>query len=103
VENEMESSTQNAKLSNGEQKMVVAITMCLHNFFRENNVEGKDFSKCDRNADYVPSIPSRCTNHIPSQNASDTSTSQSSAVPDTVQTTLVAGSVQTSKVDRPSC
>jgi hypothetical protein len=108
VQNEMESSTQNSELSNGEEKMIVATTMCLHNFIRENNVEDKDFSRnpdyvptiqmivattmClynfirennvgdkyfSKNPDYVPTIPSRNRNHIPSQNASDKSTSQS--------------------------
>src|SRR5207244_3722785 len=57
-----------------KQLMFVAATMCLHNYIRENHALDKDFVKCDRNPDYVPTIPSRYTRHLPSQNASDTST-----------------------------
>jgi hypothetical protein len=42
-----------------KQKMIVAATMCLHNFIRENHSEDKDFSKCDRNPNYVSTIPRR--------------------------------------------
>lgn len=41
------------------QKMIVAATMCLHNFIREKHALDKDFSKCDRNPDYIPTIPER--------------------------------------------
>jgi hypothetical protein len=30
-----------------KQKMIVATTMCLHNFIRENNAQDKDFYGCD--------------------------------------------------------
>jgi hypothetical protein len=46
-----------------KQKIIVAATMCLYNFIHENNANDKDFRKCDRNPDYVPSIPSRCRRH----------------------------------------
>ena len=61
-----------------KQKMIVAATMCLHNFIRENQFDDKDFSKCDRNPDYVPTIPLRYRKHFASHNAGDTSTSESS-------------------------
>jgi hypothetical protein len=37
-----------------KQMMIVAATMCLHNFIRENHAEDKHFLKCDRNPDYNP-------------------------------------------------
>ena len=40
-----------------KQKMIVAATMCLHNFIRENHALDKDFYRCDRDPDYVPTIP----------------------------------------------
>jgi len=61
-----------------KQKMIVAATMCLHNFIRENSVDDKLFSKCDRNPDYVPTIPSRYNKYVPIRNIGDTSTSESS-------------------------
>jgi hypothetical protein len=57
--------------------MIVAATMCLHNFIRKNHANDKDFRKCDRNLDYVPTIPSRYRRHHMTQNAGDTSTSES--------------------------
>jgi hypothetical protein len=54
-----------------KQKMIVAATMCLHNYIRENHVVDRDFQKCDRNPNYVPTIPSRYARH---SNASDTLT-----------------------------
>jgi hypothetical protein len=50
-----------------KQMMIVAATMCLHNFIRENQALDKDFRKCDRNPDYVPTIPSRYRRHRISQ------------------------------------
>ena len=58
--------------------MIMAATMCLHNFIRENDSQDKHFIKCDRNPDYVPTIPSRYSKYLPSRNASDTSTLHSS-------------------------
>jgi hypothetical protein len=49
----------------------------LHNYIRENHALDLDFVKCDRNPDYVPTIPDRYARFQPSQNASDTSTTQS--------------------------
>ncbi|WVZ77678.1 hypothetical protein U9M48_025518 [Paspalum notatum var. saurae] len=45
-----------------KQKMIVAATMCLHNYIRENHEEDKDFHRCDRNPNYVPTIPVRYRN-----------------------------------------
>jgi hypothetical protein len=59
-----------------KQKMIVATTMSLHNFIRENNANDKDFRKCDRNLDYVPTILSRYRRHHVTQNAGDTTTSE---------------------------
>ncbi|TVU27265.1 hypothetical protein EJB05_29863, partial [Eragrostis curvula] len=60
-----------------KQMMIIAATMCLHNFIRENDALDKHFVKCDRNPDYVPTIPSRYARYVP-RNASDTSTRHSS-------------------------
>jgi hypothetical protein len=60
-----------------KQKMIVAATMCLHNFICENHANDKDFRKYDQNPDYVPTIPSRYRRHHVTQNAGDTSTSKS--------------------------
>ena len=61
-----------------KQKMIVAATMCLHNFIRENNAQDKHFAKCDRDPDYVPTIPERYKRSRRIQNAGDTSTPESS-------------------------
>jgi hypothetical protein len=60
------------------RKMIVAATMCLHNFIRENNAQDKHFTKCDRDPDYVPTIPERYKKSRLIQNAGDTSTPESS-------------------------
>ncbi|XP_025806834.1 protein ALP1-like [Panicum hallii] len=40
-----------------KQMMIVAATICLHNYIRENYALDEDFQKCDRDPDYVPTIP----------------------------------------------
>jgi len=60
-----------------KQMMIVAGTMCLHNYIRENHALDKDFRKCDRNPDYVPIIPERYAAHHPPRSASDSSTRHS--------------------------
>jgi hypothetical protein len=61
-----------------KQMMIAAATMCLHNYIRENYALDEDFQKCDRDPDYVPTIPTRYRRHVP-HNASDTSTTASSS------------------------
>jgi hypothetical protein len=58
-----------------EQKMIVVVTMCLHNFILENLALDKDFHRCNRDPDYVPTIPRRFRRQVPPQNVSNTSTS----------------------------
>jgi hypothetical protein len=58
-----------------KQKMIVATTMCLHNFIRENHALDRHFRRCDRDPDYMPTIPHRYARHAPSQNTSDDSSS----------------------------
>jgi hypothetical protein len=53
--------------------MIVAATISLHNFIRENDALDEDFKRCDRDPDYVPTIPTRYRRHVP-QGVSDTST-----------------------------
>eukprot|EP00267_Zea_mays_P031056 XP_008662998.2 protein ALP1-like [Zea mays] len=55
-----------------KQKMIVAATMCLHNFIRQHHALDKDFERCDRDQDYVPTIPARYRNQVLSQSSSDT-------------------------------
>jgi hypothetical protein len=45
-----------------KQKMIVAASMCLHNYIRENDQDVKDFRKCDHSFEYVPTIPCRYRN-----------------------------------------
>jgi len=56
------------------QKMIVAATMCLHNFIRETSTEDRHFARCDRDPDYVPTIPKRYRRYL---HAGDTSTPES--------------------------
>jgi hypothetical protein len=58
-----------------KQNMIVTATMCLHNFIRENYALDRHFRRCDRDPDYMPTIPHRYARHAPPQNASDNSTS----------------------------
>ncbi|WVZ62967.1 hypothetical protein U9M48_012653 [Paspalum notatum var. saurae] len=54
-----------------KQKMMVAATMCLYNFIRENHALDEDFVRCDRDPDYVPTIPTRYRNQGLSQSSLD--------------------------------
>jgi hypothetical protein len=58
-----------------KQKMIVVATMCLYNFIHENHTLDRHFHRCDRDPDYMPTIPHRYARHAPPQNASDDSTS----------------------------
>jgi hypothetical protein len=58
MEDKTESSSKDANSSFGQtKKMIVAGTMCLHNFIRENSALDEDFQICDRHLDYIPTIP----------------------------------------------
>ena len=59
-----------------KQKMIVAATTCLHNFIRENHAFDRHFCRCDRDLEYIPTIPQRYVRHQPSQNSSNASTSE---------------------------
>jgi hypothetical protein len=56
-----------------KQKMIVAAIMYLYNFIRENHSKDKDFSKCDQNPDYVPTIHLRYGKHFAAHNKCNTS------------------------------
>jgi hypothetical protein len=58
-----------------KQKMIVVATMCIHNFIRENHALDRHFQRCDRDPEYMPTIPHRYVRHAPPPNASDDSTS----------------------------
>jgi hypothetical protein len=49
-----------------KQKMIVAVTMCLHNFILENHTLDRHFRRCDRDLNYIPTIPHRYARHAPS-------------------------------------
>jgi hypothetical protein len=63
-----------------KQKIIVATTMCLHNFIRENHALDRHFRRCDQDPDYMPIIPHRYARHAPPQNASDNSTSSTNDI-----------------------
>ena len=57
-----------------KQKMIIAACMVLHNYVREHQSGDRHFQRCDRDPDYVPTIPSRYQKYAISQSASDGST-----------------------------
>jgi len=59
------------------QKIIVATTMCVHNFIHDNHYDNKDFRQYDQNPGYVPTIPLSYKKNFPSHHAADTSTSES--------------------------
>jgi hypothetical protein len=61
--------------SMSKQKMIVTATMCLHNFICKNHVLDRHFYRCDRDPDYMSTIPYRYARHAPCQNAYDDSNS----------------------------
>ena len=61
-----------------KQKMIVASCMTLHNYIREHDHEDEHFLMCDRDLDYVPTIPSKYQKYAISQDASDVSTQEES-------------------------
>ena len=56
------------------QKMIVAAAMTLHNYIRTHDRDDPHFARCDRDPDYVPTIPQRHKRYAVPANASDTST-----------------------------
>jgi hypothetical protein len=56
--------------------MIVAATMALHNYVRFHDKSDLHFVRCDRDPDYVPTIPERYKKFAVPANASDTSTSE---------------------------
>ena len=56
------------------QKMIVAATMTLHNYVRFHDEEDIHFVRCDRDPDYVPTIPEQYKRFVVPSHASDTST-----------------------------
>jgi hypothetical protein len=63
-----------------KQKMIVAATMCIHNFIRENHTLDRYFRRCDRDPEYMPTIPQRYVRHAPPPNAFDDSTSSTNDI-----------------------
>jgi hypothetical protein len=59
-----------------KQMMIIATTMCLHKFIRENHAQDKHFLKCDQNPGYIPTIPARYRSHCISQALGDTSSAK---------------------------
>ncbi|KAI5007936.1 hypothetical protein ZWY2020_008984 [Hordeum vulgare] len=55
------------------QKMIVAATMTLHNYVRLHGKEDLHFLRCERDLDYVPTIPDRYKKYVIPSNASDAS------------------------------
>jgi hypothetical protein len=47
-----------------KQKMIVVVTMILHNFIREHNSGDVDFDLVERDEDYEPTIPERYTKYV---------------------------------------
>jgi hypothetical protein len=66
------------KYSIDTQKMIVAACMALHNYIRAHDREDVHFQRCDRDPDYVPTIPQRYKRYAVPANASDTSTPEAS-------------------------
>ena len=59
-----------------KQKMIIAACMVLHNYVREHQSGDRHFQRCDRDPDYVPTIPSRYRKYAISQSAYDATTSE---------------------------
>ena len=74
VEDEMADSSEDAKLLHWNTKTIVPATMTLHNYVRFHDEEDIHFVRCDRDPDYVPTIPERYKKFVVPSHASDTST-----------------------------
>ena len=62
------------------QKMIVVATMALHNYVRFHDESDINFVRCDRDPDYVPTIPEWQKKFIVPTNALDTSTLEENGV-----------------------
>ena len=62
------------------QKMIVAATMALHNYVRFHDKSDLHFVRCDRDPDYVSTIPERYKKFVVLTNASDTTTLEENGV-----------------------
>ena len=62
------------KYSIETQKMIVPAAITLQNYVRAHDREDIHFARCDRDPDYVPTIPERYKRYAVPANASDTST-----------------------------
>ncbi|XP_037462010.1 uncharacterized protein LOC119333088 [Triticum dicoccoides] len=61
------------------QMKIVAATMTLHNYVRLHDKDDIHFVRCERDQDYVPTIPDRYKKYAIPSSASDASTSEASA------------------------
>ncbi|VAI18257.1 unnamed protein product [Triticum turgidum subsp. durum] len=55
-------------------KMIIAATMTLHNYVLLHDKEDIHFLRCERDPDYVPTIPERYKKYVIPPNASGSST-----------------------------
>ncbi|KAM0857444.1 hypothetical protein ACQ4PT_048436 [Festuca glaucescens] len=60
------------------QKMIIAACMTLHNYIRAHDREDIHFERCDRDPNYVPTIPERYKRYAVPAGASDSSTTKTS-------------------------
>jgi hypothetical protein len=65
MEDEVENSYEDAKLSKVKQKMIVDATMCLHNFIRKKHTIDRHFCRCDQDLEYMATIPHSHARHAP--------------------------------------
>lgn len=56
------------------QKMIVVVTMTLHNYVHADDREDIHFERCDRDPNYMPEIPERYKRCVVPPGASDSST-----------------------------
>ena len=61
------------------QMKIVAATMTFHNYVRLHDKDDLHFIRCERDPDYVPTIPDRYKKYVIPSSASDASTSEASA------------------------
>ncbi|XBI78160.1 hypothetical protein VPH35_087898 [Triticum aestivum] len=61
------------------QMKIVVATMTLHNYVRLHDKDDIHFVRCERDPDYVPTIPDRYKKYVIPSSASDASTSEASA------------------------